>query len=90
MIETEFGAAPVEKSSVKRDTEEGVRILNGQPKRARVYLDKANAVNGQTKSRNGEWMACVVAWKTVEKKSAYFDKNKQLLSELDGFDTQVY
>lgn len=90
MIETEYGAAPVEKSPVKRDIEEGVRILNGQPKRARVYLDKANAVNGQTKSKSDGGMECVVAWKTVEKKSTYFDRNKQLLSELDGFDTQVY
>lgn len=54
MIETEYGAAPVEKSPVKRETDEGIRVLNGQPKRARVYLDKTNAVDGQTKSESRE------------------------------------
>ena len=54
VIETEYGAAPVEKSPVKRETDEGIRVLNGQPKRARVYLDKTNAVDGQTKSESME------------------------------------
>ena len=83
----EFGASGYKERVDKR---EGLIQVNRVPKRVKLFIDKENAVNGQTKSMCNDWYQAVVGWKVEEKKSTYFDQNDAILSSLDGFDTQVY
>lgn len=51
LLNSEFGAGGHEEKVEKR---EGLIIANRLPKRVKLFIDKENAVNGQTKSMSGE------------------------------------